>query len=282
MMKKFFLILLTMPFTQLMGMDSWPKDKPVPFNALPIEYISSDDESEPQQPREQETIDQESKNIPHEPAAAAPAPWWAKGREPSQEMIAKYEQRAKEWGYDLDPLPEIVAKHAQRSDKPYTPPAGSVIWRFFSGHGATAQYDDTQKSYLVQQLLFKHLCVQAWDRLNPLMDHEGAKAWHDFMVKFKRNEIHTAQTEVAITKKDLYHRLLPLVLTNGTQCRVNNKDMVLVFKPATQNGIEGERVSTEYDLQADKAGHEQVMETFAHILDISSRMNETWVANPNQ
>lgn len=42
-------LLLTINIVML-GMDSWPKDKPVPFNSLPIEYISSDDESEPQPP----------------------------------------------------------------------------------------------------------------------------------------------------------------------------------------------------------------------------------------
>lgn len=285
------LLVLAISFAPIIGMDSWPKDKPVPFTSLPVEYYSSDDESE-----------QTAKPLPKRPVPAAAQhdaqeeakkteilPWWSHGGEPSEKIIAKYQQQKSDkssswqWGDRIDASPEMVAKYREKPTTPYIPQGGKS-YRDFCKLNETANYDDVHKSFLAPQMLFKYLCVHLWEYWNPMMmSRSQNEVHHDFFVKLKKQEIDPIANLVAMTKKDLHHRLLTNVLTDGMYCRINSKDIRLDFKQNMQNGIEGAQVSApDYDFSADKPHHEDVMANFETILDKISRMDEVWVENPNQ
>ena len=195
-MNKITIALLLMINAAMLGMEQPSQSKKCAYYLFPILDIdtlpSANSSRRSPSPAKPSAVVEDSAAKPMEqPAAALPWPWWSNGGEPSEEMVAKYQQQK----------PQSYA------------PEGGKKYRLFCTFKETESYDDVLKSLLVNQVLFKHLCVHAWDRINPIMDRKGSNAFDDLMVKLKRREIDHSQSSVAMTKKDLYHRLLTHVIT---------------------------------------------------------------------
>ncbi len=109
--------------------------------------------------------------------------------------------------------------------------------RFFCDAEKTKSYDDTNKYALLKKPLFIQLCVQASKNMN-----DRAACFHELVTKIKNKDLLETQegtvNQIAITNKDLCHRLLSFIPTGYSRSLINGKSVQLLIR--------------EYETQEDK------------------------------